>query len=70
VEQHLPQEEIQKAGLSVQAPGLLNNDTFEVSTLYQHIIGELSGAMSEEGKIMVIAKMVLNLLKQTGCQIS
>jgi hypothetical protein len=32
----------------------------------QQIITELSEAVSEKGKIMVITEMVLNLMKQNG----
>jgi hypothetical protein len=38
-----------------------------VATVVQQIMTELSEAMSEEDKIMVITKMVLNLVKQNGC---
>jgi hypothetical protein len=33
----------------------------------QQIMTELSGALSQEDKIMLITKMVLNLVKQNGC---
>jgi hypothetical protein len=67
VQQHLPQQEIQRTGLSVQASSSTNNDTLKIATVVQQIITELSETVSEKDKIMVIAKMVLNLLKQNGC---
>jgi hypothetical protein len=56
VQQHLPQQEIQKTGLSVQAPCSSNNDMLKVTTVAQPIITELSEAVSETDKIMVITK--------------
>jgi hypothetical protein len=56
VQQHLPQQEFQKIGLSVQAPCSSNNDMLKVTTIVQLIITELSQAGSEKDKIMVITK--------------
>jgi hypothetical protein len=42
VQQHLPQQEIQKTGLSVQAPSSSNNNMLKVATVVQHIMTELS----------------------------
>jgi hypothetical protein len=67
VQQHLSQQEIQKTGLSVQASSSSDNDTLQVATLVQQIMRELSEAVSEKDKIMVIIKMALNLMKQNGC---
>jgi hypothetical protein len=39
---------------------------FKVATAVQHIKTELNGAVSEESKIVVITKIVLNLMKQNG----
>jgi hypothetical protein len=39
----------------------------KVATVVKQIIAELSEAVSEEYKIMVITKMVLKLMKQNGC---
>jgi hypothetical protein len=66
VQQQL-QQEIQRTGLSVQAPSSTNNDTLKIATVVQEIITELCEAVSEKDKIMVITKMVLNLLKQNDC---
>jgi hypothetical protein len=63
MQQHLPKQEIQRTGLSVQAPSSTNNSTLKVVTVVQQIITELSEAVSEKDKIMVITKMVLNLMK-------
>jgi hypothetical protein len=38
----------------------------KVTTVVQQIITELSGAVSEKDKIMVITKIVLNLMKPYG----
>jgi hypothetical protein len=35
--------------------------------IFQHIMTELSGAESEEDKIIAITKIVLKLMKQNGC---
>jgi hypothetical protein len=59
VQQHLPQQEIQKTGLSVQAPSSSDNDKLKVATLVQHVMTELTEAVSEKEKIMVITKMYL-----------
>jgi hypothetical protein len=37
-----------------------------VVTLLQQIMAEFNGAVSEEDKIVVIIKIVLNLLNQNG----
>jgi hypothetical protein len=37
-----------------------------VVTVVQQIMTEISGAVSEEQKIMAITKIVLNLMKQKG----
>jgi hypothetical protein len=67
VQQHLPQQEIQRTGLSVQAPSSSNNDTLKVAIILPQIVTELSEAVSEKDKIMVNTKMVLNLMEQNGC---
>jgi hypothetical protein len=59
VQQHLQQQEIQRTVLSVQAPSSFNNDTLKVATVAQQIITELSEAMSEKEKIIIITKMYL-----------
>jgi hypothetical protein len=66
-QQYLPQEEFQKTELrvSVQAPSSSNNDT--VATVVHHIMTKLTKAVSEEGRIMVITKLGLNLMQQNGC---
>jgi hypothetical protein len=70
VKRHLPQQEIQKTGVSVQAPSLFNNETIKVATVVQQIMTEPSEAVSAKDRIMVVTKMVLNLMNQNGCQIS
>jgi hypothetical protein len=65
VQQHLPQQEIHKTRLSVQAPSSPNNETLKVATVGQHITRKLSEAVLED-KIKVITKMVKNLMKQKG----
>jgi hypothetical protein len=65
LQQYLSQQGFQKPGLSVQAPISSNNNA--VATVVQQIMIELSGAVSEEVRVMVIRKMVLNLMQQNGC---
>jgi hypothetical protein len=67
VQQHLPQQEIQKTRLSVQAPSSSNSDMLKVTNVVQQIMTELSEAVSEKDKLMVSIRMVLNLMKQNGC---
>jgi hypothetical protein len=67
VQQHLPQQEIQKTGLSVQAPSSINNETLKIVSVVQHITTELNIAVSEKENITVITKIVLKLMKQNGC---
>jgi hypothetical protein len=70
VQQHLPQQEIQQTGLSVQAPSSSNSDMLKVATVMQQIMTELSKTMLEKDKLMVITKKILNLMKQNGYQSS
>jgi hypothetical protein len=67
VQQHLPQQEIQRTGLSVQAPSSTNNGALKIATLMHQITTKLSEAASEKDKILVITKMVLDLMKRNGC---
>jgi hypothetical protein len=67
MQQHLPQYEIQRTGLSVQAPNLTNTDMLKTTNVVQQIFTELSEAVTEKYKIMVITKIVLNIIKQNGC---
>jgi hypothetical protein len=67
MQQHLPQQEIQKTGLSVQVPSPSDNDTLKVVTVVRQIMTELSGNVSGKDKVMVSTKMIRNLLKQNGC---
>jgi hypothetical protein len=63
------QQEIQKTGLSVEAPSSTNNDTSKIVIVVQQIMTEISGAASEKDKIMVITKLVLNLTKQKSARV-
>jgi hypothetical protein len=67
MQQHLPQQEIQRRGLSVQSPSSINNGTLKIATVVQQIMRELSEAVPEKDKIIVITKTVLNLMKRNGC---
>jgi predicted membrane protein len=64
--QYLSQRKFQKTHLSVQVPSSFNNDT--VASVVHQIRIELSKAVSEEDRVMVIIKLVLNLMQQNGCQ--
>jgi hypothetical protein len=66
VQQHLPQQEIQKTGLSVQASSSTNNDMLKVATVVQQIMTELSETVRRRQN-NGIKKMALNLMKQNGC---
>jgi hypothetical protein len=48
----------------MQAPSLSSNDT--VATVVHQIMTELSKAVSEEDRVMVITKLVPNLMQQNG----
>jgi hypothetical protein len=67
MQQHLPQKEIQRTSLPVQAPSSTKNDMLKTATVVEQIMTELSDAVSQKDKIMIITKMVLNLMKQNGC---
>jgi hypothetical protein len=58
----------QKPGQSVPAPSVNTEtlDTVRVITVVQQIMTELSGAVSEQDKIMAITKIVLSLMKNNG----
>jgi cell division protein FtsN len=64
-QQYLPQKEFQKTELSVQATSSSNNNS--VATVVHQIMTTLTKAVSEEDRVMVITKLVLNLLQQNGC---
>jgi hypothetical protein len=63
-QQRLPQQEIRRTDRSEQAPSPFDNDTLKIATVEQHIMIELSEAVSEKNKIMVVGKMKLILMKQ------
>jgi hypothetical protein len=65
MQQYLPQQKFQQTGLSVQAPSSSNKTT--IATVAHPIMTELNDAASQEDRVMVITKMVLNLMKQNGC---
>jgi hypothetical protein len=65
VQQYLLQKEFQKTDLSVRAPSSSNSDT--VATVVHQIMTELNKAVSEEDRVVVITKLVLNLMEQNGC---
>jgi hypothetical protein len=67
VQQRLPQQKIQRTGLSVQAPSSSNNEMLKVATVVQQIMTELSEAVSEKDKIMVITKTLFNIMEQNDC---
>jgi hypothetical protein len=53
VQQHQPQQEIQRTGLSYQDLSSTNSCTLKIATVVQQIITELSEAVSEKDKTMV-----------------
>jgi hypothetical protein len=59
----------QNAGQSVRAPSVNNqplDNMLRVVTAGQQIMTEFNGAVSKEGKIVAITKIVLNLMNQNG----
>jgi hypothetical protein len=50
----------EQTGLSGQDLSLTNNDTLKVTAVVQQIITELSVAVSDKDKIMIVTKIVLN----------
>jgi hypothetical protein len=67
VPQHLPKQEFQKTGLSVQSPSSSDNDKLKVVTVVRQIMRELSEAVSEEDRAVIVTIMVLNQMQQNGC---
>jgi hypothetical protein len=63
VQQHLPQQEIQKTSLSVQAPSWSDNDKLKAATVVRQIMKELSEAVSQGDKVMIVTMMVLDLMQ-------
>jgi hypothetical protein len=63
VQQHLLQQEFKKTVLSVQSPSLFDNDKLKVATVVRQIMRELSEAVSEEDKVMIVTMMVLDLMQ-------
>jgi hypothetical protein len=63
VQQHLPQQEFQKTGLSAQALSSSDSDALKVATAVRQIMKELSEAVSEEGRAVIVTKMVLHLMQ-------
>jgi hypothetical protein len=59
LQQHLPQQEIQKTGLSLQAPSSANSEMIKVATVMQQIVTELRKSVLE--KIMVITESGIEL---------
>jgi hypothetical protein len=66
VQQHLPQQEFQKTGLSEQAPSSSDDDKLKVGAVVRQIMRELSEAISED-KVMIVTMMVLDLMQRNGC---
>jgi hypothetical protein len=65
----LPQQSQQPKGQSFRAQNVNSevlDNMLRVVTVVQQIMTEFNGAVSEEDKIVVITKIVLNLMKQNG----
>jgi hypothetical protein len=59
----------QEAGQSVQAPNVSSHPSdnmLKVVTVVQQIMTKVSGALSQQEKIMAITKIVFNLMNQDG----
>jgi hypothetical protein len=63
IQQHLPQQEIHKTGLSAQALSSFDSDKLKVATVVRQIMREFSEAVSDEGKVMIVTMMVLDLMQ-------
>jgi hypothetical protein len=63
-QQCLPQKELQKRSLSVKAPSSSSSDA--VAAVVHQIKTELSKAVSEEDRVMVITKLVRDLMQQNS----
>jgi hypothetical protein len=61
VQQNLSKREFQNPGLSVQVISSFNNNT--VAAVVRQFMIDISGAVSEEKKVLVITKMILNAEK-------
>jgi hypothetical protein len=64
VQQHLWQKKIYKTGLSLQDANSSNSDRLNVTTEVQQIMTDLSEAVSDEDKIMVITIKKHKLMNQ------
>jgi hypothetical protein len=65
----LQHQEQQETGQSIRAPNVKSfslDSMLRVAILVQQIMTEFNGAVSQEIKIVVITKTVLNLMKQNG----
>jgi hypothetical protein len=67
VQQHLPQQELQKTVLSVQSPSSSDNDKLKSATAVRQIMKGFSEAVSEEDRAVIVTMMVLNLIQRNGC---
>jgi hypothetical protein len=62
-------QQAKPTGQSVQTSNVNSvslDDIFKIATVVQQIMTELNGTVSEEGKIVAITKIVLNLMKHDG----
>jgi hypothetical protein len=55
-----------KTGLSVQSPSSSDNDKLKVATVVRQIMRELSEAVSEEDRAVIVTMMVLDLMQLNG----
>jgi protocatechuate 3,4-dioxygenase beta subunit len=67
LQQHLPQQEIQRTGPSVQDSSSSDNDKLKVATVLRQIMKELTEAISEEDKVIFVTMKVLDLMQRNGC---
>jgi hypothetical protein len=67
--QPLHQQEQQETSQSAEAPNINSlplDNMLRIVTVVQQIMKEFNGNVSEEAKIVVITKIILNLMKQNG----
>jgi hypothetical protein len=64
VQQHLPQQEFRKTGLSIHFHSSSDNDKLKVATVVRQIMRELNEALSEEDRVMIVTLLVLDLMQR------
>jgi hypothetical protein len=56
MQQHLPQQEIQKTGLAIQAPSSNSNEMLKVATVLQQIVQSSVKLCQKKTKLLTLQK--------------